>query len=232
MNLSPADSAAPRAAVELQVGQRVTLEARRGRGVGTVYRSRIEQLQGDLAYVLAPMAERQVVSIPLNAPLRVGMRLEGSYYGFDTAVVEHIFHPQFLLGVRLPEVMERRNERAHYRLPGMIQPDAALLVNDEESVERRLHATIVNISGGGTGLVSPELVRAGELICLHFPLGEARMQVLTQVVAVDAPSAGRFNHRVHCQFLNMERRTREEIVRFVFRAQREQIRRGAVEEDS
>ena len=168
--------------------------------------------------------------VPLGTIVRMGMRIDGVYFSFDTDVIEHVFHPQPTLGVSLPEVMTRRDQRKYYRLPLVMQPDVITLVDDDGKSASRVHGTIVNVSGGGLGLVSPEPVRPGVLLAIQFGLEDQKYASVAQVVSVEEPEEGRFNHRAHLQFLNMSRHDREEIVRYVFRRQITQFRQGLHEE--
>ena len=226
MNQSPADPAWLDGAVELTVGQRVTLEPLSGPAAGSIYSSRIERVRERELYVLSPMARLEVISVPLGTPVRLGVRLDTRYFGANVTVLEHVFHPEFLLGLTHPDVLQRRNQRAFYRLPAIIQPRSAAVVNDDGAREQPLRATIVNVSGGEVELVAPEPARSGQLVTILFNIEGVPLRSLAQVVAVQAPGEGRFNHRVHCQFLNLDWQVRERIIRYIFRQQLELLRRG------
>ena len=43
---------------------------------------------------------------------------------------------------------------------------------------------------------------------------------------METPEPGRFNHRVHCAFVRLERQTQDRLVRGVFDAQRRLLERG------
>ena len=216
--------------VELTPGQRITLEPLAGRARGTIYTTRIEQVDVETVYVQSPIARLEVVSIPLGTPIRLGLRFSAQYFGFDSSIVEHVFHPQFLLGLDLPEVMQRRNERKHYRLPAAILPEDVRLLNAEGKPDRPVRATIINLSGGGIELVAPDPLRSGQMLSVRFMLEGAPLSLLAQVIDVEPPTRGRFNSRAHCQFLQVDRRTREKIVRYVFRRQVDLLRRGMLNE--
>lgn len=229
MSTRPAKPAWLEGAVELGPGQAITLEALESSVSDRVYRSRIEEMAGDTAYVLAPVERSQEIALPLESRLRVGVRVGAMFYGFESSVVEHVFHPQLRLGISVPDVMTRRDQRAFYRLPMVTQPKSAYLLDEREAVEREVRATLVNLSGGGVELVVPEVTGRSRLLSLRLALGDSTLETLAQTVAVDAPGEGRFNYRLHCEFVDLERRQRERIVRFVFREQIDLLRRGMLE---
>ena len=212
--------------VELQPGQRVTLLPTNGGGTARAYATRIERAAGNLVHVLAPIARLQIVSLPLGTPLRVGLRAGDTYYTFPATVVEHIYHPQQLLGLEIDAAIDRSNERAHYRLSIAQQPYRAAVVSKDGRTLRDLPATMVNLSGGGMEVVAPEPIAAGDLLTVTVPLAGEHLRALAQVVSVEAPPPGRFNYRAHCQFLHLNRHTQDRIIRHVFREQLRLLRRG------
>lgn len=229
MSTPPVRAATVEGAVELASGQAITLEPIEPGVIDRVYSSRIEEMSGDTAYVLAPVERSREIALPLESRLRVGLRVGSTFYGFESTVVEHVFHPKFRLGISVPDVMTRRDERAFYRLPMVMQPKAAHLLTDREIIERDVRATLVNLSGGGVELVVPQPTGRDRLLSLRLELGDSTLEALAHTVAVDAPGAGRFNYRLHCEFVDLKRSQREQIVRFIFREQINLLRRGMLE---
>lgn len=222
-NQQPAETGVrPSAAITLRTGQRVRLEWLDREEEPGVSSSIIEEVKDDMVYVLAPMLRLRAVSVPLGARVRVGLRLEAGYYTFTTEVWEQVYHPQALLGLRLPDEMERRDQRAYYRLPLTIQPEAAAVVDAEGQRIREVRATVVNLSGGGLEMVVPEPLRAGDQVSMQLRLDDLPVSIMMRVRSVEDPGGGRFNYRAHCQFIDPPRGLRERIIRFVYR---EQVRR-------
>ncbi len=235
VSLLPADLAgpAPAAAADrpsdviiLAPGLPVRLQPRMLRADGRTFASVIEDVADGLVYVVAPMAQLRVVTFPLGTAVRVSLRRDAEFYAFDTVVMEQVFHPQTLLGLALPPLVDRSDQRGFYRLDLTLPADRAAVVQSDGAHTAPLRATLVNVSGGGVELVTPEPVRAGQLIALHFTLAAHPYSTLVQAVRVEEPPRGRFNYRAHCQFLNLDRKTREAIIRFVFREQLVRLRRG------
>lgn len=213
--------------IVLAPGQTVTLNLLGREFARGPFASVIEAMGDHALYVLPPLERREVVTVPLGAHLRVGLRHGGDFYAFQSEVVEHVFHPQALLGLSLPQEMERRDQRSYYRLDYTLQPESAVQIDGGGESGDALRATIVNLSGGGVEIVAPQPIRPGVLLALRFRLDDLRIATVAQAVRIESPAPGRFNYRAHCQFLQLPRLIREGIVRWVARQQVARARQGA-----
>ena len=224
MSRSPANRVWLDGEVELGAGQAVTLEVLAGPLESRTFRTMVRYLRGELAYIVAPLGGS--LGPAPGTPVRLGLRAGAGFFAARTRVAEQVRQSPstLLLGVPVPEGLEAVDQRSYFRLPTAIAPQRTVLWGPGGRQE--LRAIITNVSGGGAELAAAQAAMVGALIELDFDLGSLAVLGRSQVRAGDAPARGRSTHRLHLEFVDLDRRLRERIVRYVFDAQRDLLRRG------
>ena len=210
--------------MELGAGDTVELKILAGPLAGRSFHAPVRSLRGDRAYLVAPLGG-ELGPVP-GTPVQLGLRAGAGFYAARTHVVEHVRHSAstVLLGVPVPDGLEPIEQRSHFRLPTAIAPQRVLLSGPNG--RRALRAIITNVSGGGAELAAAQAAMLGARVDLDFELGPLAVVSRSQVRASDPPGPGRSSHRLHCEFVDLDAHMRERVVRFVFDAQRDLLRRG------
>jgi c-di-GMP-binding flagellar brake protein YcgR len=105
-----------------------------------------------------------------------------------------------------------------FRLLRTLEPDRAE-VRQGESVEGRMS----DISGGGLSFLCERMLKPGDLVSVSFSLPNARFTGLTCKILRISLQEGKTTtfYKHHAQFVNIENRKRDSIVRYVFEKQRQ-----------
>ena len=210
--------------VELGAGDSVELTILAGPLAGRSFHTPVRSMRDENAYLVAPLGG-ELGPAP-GTPVRIGLRVGTGFYAARTTVEEHVRQSAatLLLGVPVPDGFEPLEQRAHFRLPTAIAPQRAILSGG--GGRRDLRSIITNVSGGGAELAAAQAAMLGAQVDLDFDLGPLSVVSRGRVRGSDRPAPGRSSHRLHCEFVDLDARTQERIVRFVFDAQRDLLRRG------
>ena len=88
---------------------------------------------------------------------------------------------------------------------------------------------IIELSGGGMRFLSQRRLRQGDIIdatlCFEQQNTKRDVHLQARVLRIHPPNLGRSQPAVACQFITIHPRDREAIIRYIFRVQREMLRR-------
>jgi c-di-GMP-binding flagellar brake protein YcgR len=124
--------------------------------------------------------------------------------------------------------IQRGQQREHVRLRLTLAPSSVTVLHPDQT-ETRLQATIINISAGGVLIRVRHPIQVGQQIRLRVELPEAAgvIGAVAEVLRVEAHHSDRGNHYdAGCRFLDLNERTRDLIIKFIFRYQARLARQG------
>lgn len=172
------------------------------------------------------------------------IRDEGLYY-FSAPVVECIVKPGLPLAYRMkrPALMRRQQRRGFVRLSCCLdvlywrleQPPPSgggktdqFLLPPQTERQPGTPAQVLNLSGGGLKLLAPEYLprRTGLFLQIHLDAPEARVLAAEGLVERVQPVDPKHRNWCHAgvSFRNINRGTRERIIRYIFRCLRLRFR--------
>ncbi len=219
----------------LQPGQLIMLVPETGARQGTApadgYSSRVEDLVGDAVVVSMPTLRRDLVDFPTGTPIWAYFQREGARYHFRAAVGGHTLTPFPVLYLTNVRELTKNQRRSHARIDVLLQP-LQLLLRDEEQGDRSLGtrgALIVNMSGGGIGIVIREALSVGQIlrVVVALPAGFGRMDVHAEVVRCNPVGSDDLRKwRIGLAFRGLTPEQQDRIVGFVIHQQVRLRRRG------
>lgn len=190
------------------------------------YRTRIEDFSPDGRRIIVswPMVQLAYVSVHHGDLVYLGATVpDDALYVAPCQVQAAVLEPQARLTLEPIGPWERMQRRDHCRVSVSLRPHELLLLTaDGESVP--LHGTILDLSAGGVRLRLAQALRIGDRLALRLELPGlsqpiAATAVVRRVNLVEHADPPRWDHG--CQFERLDRRTEDEIVRFVFARQRQ-----------
>jgi len=185
-----------------------------------LYRSRLEDVGKEVLAVSMPTLAR----VDEDTPCVVTFLAHEQRYGFRSRVQGYRRGPLFLMLLDPPTRIHHVQMRNFFRIE--MEMEAQL------SVPRRrgelYPARIRNISGGGVFLTTPVLLEPGTLVVLDFALPSGTLIRRQQARVVRAvppdPREGRPHPGLGMEFLHMDSRTRDRIIREIFARELEMLR--------
>ncbi len=123
------------------------------------------------------------------------------------------------------------------RLEQKIDRLSSLLISGEFHKYKHT-GEVVNISGGGLGLISPVNLRKGTYLdmCIFFPpafnnpffvLGEVRKRK----ALIEKNSKNNARYQLGIKFVAIDEKDREAIIRYIFRTERQKLREARLENE-
>lgn len=226
--------------VEIQPVER--LEENSGAG-DKVYFSKIyDILSEDTMEILMPMEQTRLILLSVDSEYDlVVYHGTGLYQCLVRVVDRYKSNNVYLLRVELVSNLRKYQRREFYRFSCALQMYVRTLQEDEvQAVESRRPYTltpglplqqsvIVDISGGGLRFVADQVYEPESLLYIFYKLqngqAEKTYEIVGRVLNVKELEnrKGMFEHRV--QYYDMDQKTREEIIRYIFQEERKNRRK-------
>ncbi len=203
-----------------------------------VYHSRVVSiLSEDSLEITMPMEQTKLILLPVDGEYDLIFYTEGALYQCFARIVDRYkSNNAYILVVELTSNLRKYQRREYYRFSCALEMNARTLQEEElQAIEEKAplelqpnlpikRSVIVDISGGGLRFISAQRYEPDSLIYCSYQLmkGEQRKkyEVVGKVLAVKEleNKPGTFEHRV--QYYNLDVRTREEIIKFIFEEER------------
>ncbi len=203
-----------------------------------IYHSRvITILSEDSLEISMPMEQTKLILLPVDGEYDLVFYTEGALYQCFARIIDRYkSNNVYILVVELTSNLRKYQRREYYRFSCVLEMNARTLQEEEiQAIEERAplelqpnlpikRSVIVDISGGGLRFISSQRYEPDSLIYCGYQLlkdGKRKQyEVVGKVLAVKEleNKPGTFEHRV--QYYNLDVRTREEIIKFIFEEER------------
>ncbi|WP_411679148.1 flagellar brake protein [Clostridium thailandense] len=217
--------------VEFLINQKIEIEMEDG-----VYKSNIQDITDEYIGISIPVNNGKYV------PLRKGERVTGIYYinkdiyKFETVVIGRKVDKLLIIMLGRPDKVVMYQRRNFVRVQVMINVYCVLL-EVSKKIENIMNnqvecfdAYTLDISGGGMRIALDrnldKKVELGNLLMVNLPIENENLAIKCKVVRVENDNK---NPKIiyGLSFVDLDRKTREEIVGLVFKIMREQMKNGA-----
>ncbi|NLL18356.1 MAG: hypothetical protein GX262_04925 [Clostridia bacterium] len=198
---------------------------------GKYYKSMIQGIRNELLLIVAPYRGRDNLHLYKGDSVDVVLFAQNEKILFPAQVVGRVNKPFQGYVLQVPEEGKRIQMREFVRIKLLLDAEWGLLENTEVPPEEDLkqmvlnQAVMVDLSGGGAGLVIHEPLSENARILLRFTLplknNERVMTVMAEVrrcFRMDEPN----KYAVGVSFVGLSAREQDQIVEYVFQKQREQ----------
>lgn len=211
----------------LRVNGRVELQVLQGATWATCA-ARIAEVGSDRFKVTVPAGAGRAVPLLAGERLVGRVEVDGVLYQFECAVLGHQVQPVHAVELSLParfqKVQRRDFLRLSVRLPVRYRLAAARHLGAVPADERCTWLT--DLSGSGCSAVLAEVLPAGTLVDLFLSLPpRTEIHAIAEVVRVKEGTAGS-GHIAGLRFVRLAEQCRQQIIRYIFREERERRLRG------
>lgn len=212
-----------------------------------IYNSQVyEILSEDTMEIVMPMEQTKLILLPVDSEYDLVFFEEtGLYQCFARVIDRYKSNNVYILVMELTSNLRKYQRREYYRFSCALEMCARTLQEEEiQAVEHNLpyaltpglplkQSIIVDISGGGLRFISSQRYEPESLLYINYNLikkGIKKLyEIIGRVISVKEMEnrPGSFEHRV--QYYDMDRRTREEIIKYIFEEERKHRRKERLE---
>lgn len=208
----------------------------------------IDIISDDRIEVSMPFVKSKLVLLPVYGEYNVFFYTQGGLYQCSARVADRYKNNNvFSVLLDLTSNLRKYQRREFYRFSCALEMNSRTLEEKEiQAVESNTNllvpelplqrSIIVDISGGGLRFVSNYAYEVDSMILCKYDLwisGESKnFNLIGKVLAVKEVEnrPGVYEHRV--QYVNMDKENREEIVRYIFDAERKSIQKQRNREEN
>lgn len=210
----------------LKVNGRVELQVLQGPSRGT-YVTRIEDVAAHRFKVALPMVQGRDVSVLAGDAILCRVQTEGALFQFECRVLGRDLVPVPMLVLVATGNVHKMQRRDFHRLEVNLPVRYSLVAGLEGLAPAEVRRTrLTDLSGGGCAGVFGEALAPGTLLDLFVLLPPAtEVYATAEIVRVDVAAFGP-GFLTGLRFVGIAERDRDEIIRYIFREQRERRRRG------
>ena len=203
-------------------------------------------LSEDTMEIYMPMEQTKLILLPVDSEYNMVLYTEeqGLFQSFVRIIDRYKSNNVYILVVELTSNLRKYQRREYYRFSCALEMCARTLEEDEvQAIEQKnpyilqptlplKRSVIVDISGGGIRFMSTQRYETGSLIYCSYYLARGRESKKYEVVGKVLDSRelenrpGTFEHRV--QYYDLDVRTREEIIKFIFEEERRERRKESM----
>lgn len=208
-----------------------------------IYFSKVyDILSEDTLEILMPMEQTKLILLPVDSEYDLVFYQEGGLYQCMARVTDRYkSNNVYILVVELTSNLRKYQRREYYRFSCALEMCARNLEEEElEAVENNLPYTltpglplkqsiIVDISGGGLRFLSSQRYEPESMLYINYNLIKGTenklYEIIGKVLSVKELEnrKGTYEHRV--QYYDMNRKTREEIIKYIFEEERKNRRK-------
>lgn len=205
-----------------------------------------EILSEDTMEILMPMEKGKLVLLPIDGDIDlVVFEGNGMYQCFARIIDRYKSNNVYILVVELTSNLRKYQRREYYRyscaltmfIRGLLEEEIRAVENDlPYTMTPGLpmeHGTIVDISGGGLRFLADRAYEADCLLYVNYQLingsSNKMYEMIGKVISVRELEnrKGTFEHRM--QYYDVDRHTREEIIKYIFEEERKSRRKERLE---
>lgn len=215
---------------DIKPAQRIELTATIG-GTPTQFASIIEENTGDSLIIHMPSSEMADDRLIEGTVLEVTVHGEGNLYKFKTRIKERKMMGDMMLVLFRPGPggVEKTKPRSYFRLNVTLPMQYRLMRDEVTPISEFKEGSILDISGGGCLFESKKNLDKGGTIevNLELPTDTEPVNAVARVsfVKTEKSTSGE-SHLAGAEFLMIEEKERDKIIRFIFDQQRDLVKKG------
>lgn len=201
---------------------------------GHIFKSDIQNIIGKYIFVSVPISEGRYI------PFYKGDRIEILYYTkrdilkFTTNVLGGGDERVPVLVIEKPDKVIRVQRRNFVRIAHIMDLRYGILqdIKDNENYKNLQNKEVeffecfsIDLSAGGIRIVTKEKLKIGDTLIVMLTLNEDTLPIHGKVVRIEEDE----NNRIICgvSFIDIDARTTEKIIMFVFKLMREQFKKAS-----
>lgn len=196
-------------------------------GLAEQYRSRVEDITADSMVIAMPMSKSLPVLVPRGEVFFGRTVVNHIAFEFTSTLLAKQVHPIPVWIITIPYNIRKIQQRAFVRIDVALPVLIKEIVEGEVVEDTVIEASTKDISGGGVQIVTDRKWQLGTrlMVTINYPeFGPLTLK--SEVVRMYQPQPNLAVFWVGVRFLEIGERERGNIIKFIFKKQLEQRRKG------
>lgn len=191
-----------------------------------VFSSFIDSVNAESLFICVPQREKEELKSCVGDVLKGRITSVECAYFFEATLVRHHMQEGKLWELSLPSYMQRSQQRQYVRVKTILE---VVLEYVDTKMQRKVTKTYTkDISAGGLQVVMPAVPPEGSNVIISLALGENEVvDAKGEFVRITYPKAEDQKHFASIKFCEMDEKTTEQIIKFIFAKEVEQRNRSA-----
>jgi len=191
-----------------------------------VFSSFIESVDAESLFICVPQREKEALNTCVGDVLKARMTVAECAYFFEAKVLEHHFQEGKLWKLSLPSYLQRSQRRRYVRVKTILE---VVLEYIDAKMQRKVMKTYTkDISAGGLQVVMPAVPPEGSNVIISLTLDEKEvLYAKGEFVRIKYPKTEDQKHFASIKFCEMDKKTTERIVKYIFDKEVEQRKRSS-----
>lgn len=210
-----------------KINQRISVIVPGKDGLAEQYHSRIEDITPHNMTIAMPMSKGYPVMIRRGEVFLGRTVAGGMAFEFTSSLLARELEPLPIWIIATPYNIKKIQQRAFVRIDTSL-PVQIVKLEEDQSVEAPvIQAVTKDISGGGAQIATTHQWELGTQLMVTIAYPEiGPLTIKSEVVRVQQPQSDRVLFWVGIKFLDISEKDRGNIIRFIFKKQLEQRRKG------
>lgn len=211
---------------DIKIGQKISIQ--REVDNNAEYASQVvDIIEEDKLKVLVPMHKSVFISLYKDSYIDIKYYIPNrGRYSFRAVVKERLSNNFDVIVQRVGEV-KKVQERSHYRLQielNLIKEYCSL-----ESSELEIEKVITrDLSGNGMMVLCNQKHKLNEIVRCSIEHSDIDADVKGKIVRINELENSKYKYALGIEFVDIGRKTKEDIVKFIFKQQREMRKKGLI----
>ena len=180
--------------------------------------------------IYAPIFQGNIYPVTPKMQINVFFSKEKETFSFKAEAIERVYQGNIaILYIKPVGPIEKVERRSFFRMDCELEVQYRtfkLLLPDNEMHGEFLYSKTRNISGGGICLVTEDKLETGTFVEAILKMKQRLRFVGVVVRTIEVKSKGKIIYETGIEFVRIENRDRENIVSYVFKTQRERLKKG------
>jgi len=233
----------------ISIGDKIELQAigrnmkRSSEQPEKVYSSQVfDILSEDKIEIVMPMEKTKLILLSVDSEYELILYGDTGLYQCNVRIVDRYKSQNvYILAVELISDLRKYQRREYYRFScalemsiRSLEPEEQLALENKEDFEPVegvpfAKGVIVDISGGGLRFLSANKFDVDSLVAVNFYLTRnqerKRYEAIARVISAKELENRSHTYEHRIQYLNMKREVREEIIKYIFEAERKGMKK-------
>lgn len=195
------------------------------------YKSDIQNVTENMIAISVPIKDGQYIPLSKGEKITAIYYANGNVYEFESVVTGRAHDRIPVIYLEMPSNIVKVQRRNHVRVP-LIADISCALVKKNLTIEQIgsndidfFNAFTLDMSGGGIKIVTKRKVSVGDRLLITVSLKDETLNLQGQIIRVEKD----FEKRSVCgvNFVDMDNKTTEKLIRIIFQIMREQVQRSS-----
>ncbi|MHB8170458.1 MAG: flagellar brake protein [Thermincolia bacterium] len=193
-----------------------------------IYRSRVENITNSCIVLGAPMEYGRLVHLPPGTKIRVSYYDDKATYTFDSAIIDRNMGTLLQISIERPSSIKRTQRRNFVRINTKLPVSYTIISDELPGAAHPQQGTALDVSGGGIRFQTSLFLPEGTVLELKIDVqGLGQISALGKVVrTISSGEKDANSYVIGVQFMIIEEKERDKIIRHIFDKQRELRQRG------